>query len=238
MAGSPPRCSTRSSSPSDCSQASPVTSSARWSGRCHWMTGCPPAWNLTAPPMTCWSRPACSPGSPPATTEARSRSTDFAGRHETRNPEAQMRLRPFSSRDRGMFISIDGPSGAGKSTIVRHLAQMLVAAGENVHITAEPSNGPIGVLCRELTESLTGHALACLYAADRYHHLQTEIRPHMASWHTVISDRHIPSGLVMQRFDGIDPAFLWQINAEADRPDLAVILEADPEIIAVRLTAR
>jgi thymidylate kinase len=35
-----------------------------------------------------------------------------------------------------MFISIDGPSGAGKSTIVRHLAQLLVAAGENVHITA------------------------------------------------------------------------------------------------------
>ena len=69
-----------------------------------------------------------------------------------------------------MFISIDGPSGAGKSTIVRHLAQMLVAAGENVHITAEPSNGPIGVLCRELTESVTGYALACLYAADRYHH--------------------------------------------------------------------
>ncbi len=49
-----------------------------------------------------------------------------------------------------MFISIDGPSGAGKSTIVRHLAQMLVAAGENVHITAEPSNGPIGVLCRDV----------------------------------------------------------------------------------------
>jgi dTMP kinase len=40
-----------------------------------------------------------------------------------------------------MFISIDGPSGAGKSTIVRHLAQMLVAAGESVHITAKPSNG-------------------------------------------------------------------------------------------------
>ena len=115
-----------------------------------------------------------------------------------------MMLRPFSSRDRGMFISIDGPSGAGKSTIVRHLAQMLVAAGENVHITAEPSNGPIGVLCRELTESVTGHALACLYAADRYHHVQTEIRPHTESGETVISDRYIPSGLVMQRFDGID----------------------------------
>jgi dTMP kinase len=137
-----------------------------------------------------------------------------------------------------MFVSIDGPSGAGKSTIVRHLAQMLVAAGENVHITAEPSSGPIGVLCRELTESVTGHALACLYAADRYHHMQTEIRPRMENGATVISDRYIPSGLVMQRFDGIDPAFLWQLNSEADRPDLAVILEADPEIIAERLAAR
>lgn len=149
-----------------------------------------------------------------------------------------MKLRPFSSQHRGMFISIDGPSGAGKSTIVRHLAQMLAAAGEDIHITAEPSSGPIGILCRELTESLTGHALACLYAADRYHHLETEIRPHMKRGDTVITDRYLPSGLVMQRFDGIDPAFLWQLNAEADRPDLAVILEADPEIITERLAAR
>lgn len=149
-----------------------------------------------------------------------------------------MRLRPFSSQERGMFITIDGPSGAGKSTIVRHLAQMLVSAGESVHITAEPSDGPIGVLCRELTESVTGHALACLYAADRYHHLQGEIRPHVEIGETVISDRYIPSGLVMQRFDGIDPAFLWHLNSEADRPDLAVILEADPETIAERLSAR
>jgi len=149
-----------------------------------------------------------------------------------------MKLRPFSSQHRGMFISIDGPSGAGKSTIVRHLAQMLAAAGEDIHITAEPSSGPIGILCRELTESLTGHALACLYAADRYHHLEIEIRPHMERGETVITDRYVPSGLVMQRFDGIDSAFLWQLNSEADRPDLAVILEADPEIIAERLTAR
>jgi dTMP kinase len=148
------------------------------------------------------------------------------------------KLRPFSSHERGMFVSVDGPSGAGKSTIVRHLAQMLVANGEDVHVTAEPSSGPIGVLCRELTESVTGHSLACLYAADRYHHVEHEIRPHMEAGHMVISDRYIPSGLVMQRFDGIDPAFLWQLNAEAERPDLAVILEANPEVIADRLAER
>ncbi len=103
---------------------------------------------------------------------------------------------------------------------------------------ANSSTGPIGVLCRELTETTTGHVLACLYAADRYHHLEAEVRPNTSAGRVVISDRYIPSGLVMQRFDGIDPAFLWQLNAEADRPDLAVLLEADPEVISERLTER
>lgn len=149
-----------------------------------------------------------------------------------------MKPQAFSRANRGTFVSIDGPSGAGKSTVVRHLAQMLVATGADVHVTAEPSNGPIGDLCRALTESVTGHALACLYAADRYHHVETEIRPLIDAGKIVISDRYVPSALVMQRFDGVDPAFLWQLNAEADRPDLAVILEADPEVIAERLSDR
>jgi dTMP kinase len=149
-----------------------------------------------------------------------------------------MTLPPSSDPRRGLFISVDGPSGAGKSTIVDHLAQLLVAAGEHVHVTAEPSAGPIGKLARELTDTVTGHALACLYAADRYHHLDTEIRRLLAAGTMVISDRYTPSGLVMQRFDGIDPAFLWHLNTEADRPDLAVILEADPDVISRRLTER
>lgn len=149
-----------------------------------------------------------------------------------------MNLRPFSEDQRGLFVSVDGPSGAGKSTIVHHLAQLFTAAGEDVHVTAEPSSGPIGALCLELTETVTGHTLACLYAADRYHHADTEITPHLEAGRMVITDRYIPSGLVMQRFDGIDPGFLWQLNAEAQRPDLAVILEADPEVISERLTER
>ncbi|HEX6467880.1 MAG TPA: hypothetical protein VF069_02210 [Streptosporangiaceae bacterium] len=41
---------------------------------------------------------------------------------------------------------------------------------------------------------------------------------------TVITDRSIPSGMVMQRFDGINPVHLWQLNAEADRPNLAALI--------------
>ncbi len=145
----------------------------------------------------------------------------------------------FSSNScRGLFVSVDGPSAAGKSTIVEHLAQLLVAQGEEVHVTCEPSSGPIGDLCRKLTETTTGYALAALYAADRYHHVEAEIRPHTEAGRTVISDRYVPSGLVMQRFDGLDLPFLISLNERADKPDLAVILDADPEVIAQRLSER
>jgi thymidylate kinase len=66
-----------------------------------------------------------------------------------------IKMRPFSDPERRLFISVDGPSGAGKSTLVRHLAQLLVAEGEDVHLTAEPSAGPIGALARALTETVT-----------------------------------------------------------------------------------
>ncbi|TDP91808.1 dTMP kinase [Labedaea rhizosphaerae] len=149
-------------------------------------------------------------------------------------------MTPKSSSEstRGLFVSVDGPGGAGKTTIVRHLAQMLVAEGHQVHVTAEPSNSFIGTLAVDLTPTVTGHALACLYAADRYHHVETEVKPLLRTGHLVISDRYVASGLVVQRFDNVDPEFLWQLNKEVERPDLTVILDADPDVIAERLEAR
>ncbi len=80
-----------------------------------------------------------------------------------------MNLRPCSDPGRGLFISVDGPRGAGKSTIVRHLAQLLVAEGADVHVTAEPSNGPIGDLSRELAETVSGHDDSAAGVAWREH---------------------------------------------------------------------
>ena len=48
-------------------------------------------------------------------------------------------------------------------------------------------------------------ALACLVAGDRHHHLATEIRPPSCqAGAIVISDRYLPSSLVLQRMDGVD----------------------------------
>jgi dTMP kinase len=135
----------------------------------------------------------------------------------------------------GLFVSVDGPSGVGKSTTVRALAQLLTGEGRIVHVTCEPSDGLIGKLARDLTETVHGTALACLYAADRYHHLNTEILPHLDAGEVVITDRYIPSALVMQQLDGVDPDYLWRINAKASRPHLTVILDADPLVVTERL---
>lgn len=148
------------------------------------------------------------------------------------------RPRPSSEPRAGLFVTIDGPSGVGKTTTITHLAQLLRADNITVHLTAEPSRGPIGRLAYDLTDTVAGPALACLYAADRYHHLETEIRPHREAGHLVLCDRYVPSALVMQRLDGLEAGFLWSLNSRADRPHLSVILTADAGVIAACLAAK
>lgn len=77
------------------------------------------------------------------------------------------RLRPLSDHRRGLFISIDGPSRAGKSTLVRHLAQLLVASPRHGRAFHRPHRriGPRAERNRHR------NALARLYAADRCHHV-------------------------------------------------------------------
>jgi dTMP kinase len=140
------------------------------------------------------------------------------------------------SSSNGLFVSIDGPSGVGKSTTARALAQLITSEGRTVHLTREPSAGPIGELARDLTDTVQGIALACLYAADRYHHLTAEVIPQLETGAVVITDRYVPSALVMQQLDGVNPDYLWRLNAVASRPHLAVILDADPTVVAERLS--
>src|SRR5436305_11135570 len=144
----------------------------------------------------------------------------------------------MTDRADGLLVSIAGPGGVGRSATIEHLAGLLDRAGLSVYRTAQPSGGPIGALARDLVPTAGGAALACLFAADRYHQLDTEIRPHRAAGRIVLCDRYLASGLVVQRADGLDPAFLAGINRLAGPPDLAVILTAAPDAIAARLAER
>jgi dTMP kinase len=138
----------------------------------------------------------------------------------------------------GRFITLDGPSGVGKSTTIQVLHTELTGRGVTVHRTVEPTTSDLGRFISGHFAHIRGHALACLVAADRYEHVEHEITPRLTAGETVISDRYVASTLVMQQLDGVPLPFLLSLNADVLMPDLAVILTADPGLIAERIAAR
>ncbi|WIV52903.1 dTMP kinase [Amycolatopsis nalaikhensis] len=141
-------------------------------------------------------------------------------------------------RPRGLFVTIDGPAGVGKTTTTRLLREHLAQRGYQVHATTQPSRGMLGDTARHNTDTYRGHTLACLVAADRYHHLEVEVRPQLAAGSIVVCDRYVTSSYVLQCMDGVPLAFVEAINAAADVPDLAVILQAPPDVTAARVATR
>lgn len=76
---------------------------------------------------------------------------------------------------KGRFFVFEGMDGSGKSTQVSLLSKRLQREfGQKVHETHEPSNGPVGLLLRQM---LSGRivadyrVIAQLFAADRMDHL-------------------------------------------------------------------
>lgn len=138
----------------------------------------------------------------------------------------------------GLFVALDGMAGAGKTTIAHALGRDLRARGHRIHVTAEPTRDELGELARHGTDRYSGRCLACLIAADRYHHLHTEIRPCLARGEIVICDRYVASSYVLQQIDGVPRDFIASLNADADRPDLTVTMLVDPEVAAARIAVR
>ena len=142
----------------------------------------------------------------------------------------------------GRFIVLEGPDGAGTTTQARALSAALSARGRQVHVTAEPSTGPIGKHIRALlgADKPTGdgwRTLALLFAADRLHHVQHEIEPKLAAGVDVISDRYVLSSLVYQSLN-VELDWVATLNQYARPADLTLVVDIDPEEAARRRSAR
>ncbi|GFM98716.1 hypothetical protein Sfulv_35270 [Streptomyces fulvorobeus] len=142
------------------------------------------------------------------------------------------------TRRSGVFVTLDGPSGVGKSTTLAELDRLLRNDGRTVHSTTEPSTSALGEFTRKSADSLSGRALACLVAANRYEHIDRDLRPLLGTGFTVVCDRYLASSLVLQQLDGVPEQFLLDLNADILLPDLAVILTAEPVAIGARLAER
>jgi dTMP kinase len=146
-------------------------------------------------------------------------------------------------RGRGRFIVLEGLDGAGTTTQSRLLGERLRAAGRRVHVTAEPSGGPIGALVRQvLSHRVVGArggevdpaALALLFAADRVDHVATEILPKLAEGIDVVSDRFTLSSMAYQGLTTGDPRWVELVNARAAVPDLVIFLRARARVALAR----
>ncbi len=140
----------------------------------------------------------------------------------------------------GILIAIEGIDGAGTTTQSRRLVATLTETGFDSHLTREPSDGPLGLLLREILAGnhtpIDATTLSLLFAADRADHLQREVEPALARGSMVISDRWYHSSLAYQ---GTGEERLWirELNRRARSPDLTLFLEVNAEVAADRRTA-
>jgi dTMP kinase len=107
-----------------------------------------------------------------------------------------------------------------------------------VHSTTEPSHGQPGEITRHRTDVYAGHALACLVAADRYHHLSAEIRPKLQAGYIVVCDRYIASSYVLQRMDGVPIDSSRRSTRSPTCRTWQVVLTADPLVTVGRIERR
>ncbi|WP_225731003.1 MULTISPECIES: dTMP kinase [unclassified Nocardia] len=138
----------------------------------------------------------------------------------------------------GCLVSIDGPNGVGKSAVVASLAEKLAKRKIPAFATAQPSSGLLGQVVRSVSETCGGVALALLVAGDRLAQQDSEIAPALARGEVVVTDRYLPSSLVLQVIDGVPVDRVWAFNDCVRVPDLAVILLADRSRIRDRLAKR
>ncbi len=139
----------------------------------------------------------------------------------------------------GFFICVEGLDGCGKTTQAKILVNRLKRKGYDAVYTAEPSSGRIGKFIKEYClhggKRLSSVVEALLFAADRFEHVEKEVIPDLEKGKIVVSDRYVYSSLAYQGAAGLDLGWIKMVNEHALKPDLAIFIDAQPEIVMQRL---
>lgn len=141
----------------------------------------------------------------------------------------------------GAFIVLEGIDGSGKTSCIQHLTTELSAHHE-VIVTAEPSDGAIGLMLRREKENFSPMVESLLFVADRAEHT-LRIKEWVNAGKIVICDRYYASTLAYQsssleHHDEILD-WLWQLNRPVIlEPDLTILLDVTPEVSLERTLGR
>ena len=139
---------------------------------------------------------------------------------------------------KGCFIAFEGANGVGKSTVIKQVYNKLLNEKVDVFKTKEPSDSKIGLLSREIADEISGKALACLVAADRFLHVENVIMPEIRNGKIVLCDRNILSAYVFNKMDGISFEYTEMLYDGLLYPDIIILFDASPQIVHNRLMLR
>jgi dTMP kinase len=137
----------------------------------------------------------------------------------------------------GHLIAFEGLDQSGKQTQAERLVEALSGAGYRVqHLSFPDYHTAIGV---EIGRALHGErdyapdTLQLLYIANRY-----EYRPRIESWLAegtmVVCDRYLASSVAYGEAQGLDAAWLLDVQRGLPQPSLTVLLEIEPDASARR----
>jgi dTMP kinase len=132
----------------------------------------------------------------------------------------------------GLLIAFEGLDQSGKQTQAEALRDYVTTLGRTCHLLSFPDYAtPIG---SEISKGLHGErdyapdVMQLLYVANRY-----EKRASIADWIAddaiVVCDRYMASSIAYGEAQGLDPAWLTEIQRFLPVPDLTILLDIVPE---------
>jgi len=149
---------------------------------------------------------------------------------------------------KGIFIVLDGLDGSGKSEMMIQLSDYLSKNDKyKVLVTREPTDSRYGkeirsILTSEKDPQINGQKLLGLFIKDREYHLKNTIAPFLnklgGGVNIVICDRYYYSTIAFQASQGLDIKMLRELNKEFLKPDVAFILDINPDIALERIKGR
>ncbi|HLD39410.1 MAG TPA: dTMP kinase [archaeon] len=137
----------------------------------------------------------------------------------------------------GKFYVFEGLDGSGLTTQAALLRNYFLSKDKEAVLTKEPTDGLIGGIIKAALRDewkTNPLALQMLFAADRAHHLTTEIEPALKKNKIVICDRYILSSLVYGSLN-TSMDVLKQLNAHFLKPHMTIVVDTNPKICMERM---
>ena len=140
---------------------------------------------------------------------------------------------------RGLLIAFEGLDQSGKQTQAERLRDRVVEAGRLVRLLSFPAyDTSIGT---EIGRALQGDrdygadVMQLLYVANRYE-WKPQIGFELERGTVLICDRYLASSIAYGEAQGLDAAWLTEIQKYLPQPDVTFLLDIDPNVSAKRKT--